>query len=117
MEAYEEMILLKVNRQEVSDPELVLKIVAMRSCVDKAANLVNSVKPIEDVPRMFQVKSSKTNEVYLVDLRGSNGPTCCCMDYTIRDVLSGIPCKHILAARLKQDRIQSEIQHDYGAVY
>ena len=109
------MIQLKVNRQEIQDPELALQIFSLRKRVDKAVDLVDRVKPLEDVPGMYQVKSSKSDEVYLVNLAGSNGPTCSCMDYTIRGSISGVPCKNIVACELRQDQATSLVA--YAEIY
>ena len=87
---------LKVNGSLVGDPGLALRLYCTQKRVDKAAGLVNSVEPLEDLPGMYQIKSSKSDEVYLVNLAGSNGPTCSCMDYMIRGSISGVPCKHII---------------------
>jgi uncharacterized Zn finger protein len=91
------MIQLRVNGSLVGDPELALRIFSLRKRVDRAAGLVDSVKPLER--GMYAVKSSRTDEVYVMDLRGQ---TCTCMDWTVR----GGSCKHQIAAKLACDRLE-----------
>jgi len=90
------MISLKVSRQ---DPGLALQISSMHKRLDKAADLVERVKPLEDVPGMFAVPSQSSKEVYVVDLRGQ---TCTCPDWQFR----AQQCKHQIAAKLAQDRLE-----------
>jgi hypothetical protein len=103
------LIQLKVNRQEIQDPELTLRIFSLRKRVDKAVDLVDRVKPLEDVPGMFQVKSSKSDEVYVVDLKGGS---CTCPDWQFR----AQQCKHQIAAKLVQDRLERS-HPDYAEIY
>ena len=91
------MIHLKVNRQEIQDPELALRIFSLRKRIDRAVDLVERVKPLER--GMFAVPSSKGTETYVVDLRGQ---TCTCPDYSMR----GNVCKHQIAAKLACDRLE-----------
>jgi hypothetical protein len=103
------MIQLRVSRQEIQDPELALRIFSLRRRVDKAADLVDSVKPLEDAPGMYAVKSSKTDEVYVVDL---SGQTCTCADWQFR----AQQCKHQIAAKLACDRLERS-KRDYAEIY
>lgn len=102
------MICLKINGKEIGDPELALQIFAMRRRVDKAADSVGKVKPLER--GMFEVSSQSSKEVYVVDLWGGS---CTCADWQFR----AQQCKHQIAAKLMQDRLESKIKHDYGQVY
>jgi len=90
------MIQLKVSNQEVQDPELAIKIFAMRKRVDKAADLVKQVKPLAS--GMFEVHSQTSKEIYVVDLQGES---CTCLDWQFR----ARQCKHQIAAKLAQDRL------------
>ena len=89
----------RVSRQRIQDPELALRIFSLRKRLDKAADLVDRVKPLEDVSGMYAVKSSKTDEIYVVDLQGGS---CTCPDWQFR----ARQCKHQIAARLMQDRLE-----------
>ena len=84
----------RVSRQ---DPGLALQISAMHRRLDKAADLVERVRPLER--GMYAVKSSKTDEIYVVDLQGGS---CTCPDWQFR----ARQCKHQIAARLMQDRLE-----------
>ena len=86
------MISLKVSRQ---NPPLTLQISSMHKRLDKAADLVERVRPLER--GMFAVPSQASKEVYVVDLWGG---TCTCPDWQFR----AQQCKHIIAAGLARRR-------------
>jgi len=75
--------------------------------VDKAAELVERVKPLER--GMFEVPSQTGKEVYVVDLQGGS---CTCPDWQFR----GQQCKHQIAAKLAQDRLERS-KRDYAEIY
>jgi hypothetical protein len=64
--------------------------------LDRSVSLVDTVE--EAAPGMYLVPSQKAPGVlYTVDLRAK---TCTCADWTFRGSVSGIACKHIMAAHL-----------------
>ena len=64
--------------------------------LDRACALVDVVGEV--APDIFTVKSQRDAErEYTVDLRSK---TCDCPDWTFRGSVSGLPCKHLMAAYL-----------------
>jgi hypothetical protein len=101
------MIQLRVSQQEIQDPELALRIFSLRKRLDKAADLVERVRPLER--GMFAVPSQTSKEVYVVDLQGGS---CTCPDWQFR----AQQCKHQIAAKLMQDRLERS-KRDYAEIY
>ena len=71
--------------------------------ISRAVQILDNVKA--DAPDIYLVKSQVSNKKYVTDLRAG---TCECPDWTHRGSVTGIPCKHILSARIKERLEQSQ---------
>ena len=68
------------------------------SRIERAIQIVDHVT--RDAPGIYIVQSqSKPKVKYVTDTRAG---TCSCPDWTFRGSVENIPCKHILAARIRE---------------
>jgi hypothetical protein len=71
--------------------------------LDRAIGMLDHVE--RNAPGIALVRSASKPKVrYVTDLRAG---TCECADFVFRGSINGTPCKHLLAARLKE-RLENE---------
>ena len=85
-----------------TSPEVVVQYFQVSGRISRAVTMLGNVSG--EGNEMYLVKSqTKPDTEYVTDLRNM---TCSCPDWTHRGSITGIPCKHLLAARLKEARNQ-----------
>ena len=102
------MLTVRVGDRENLESGMVLQIMAARKRMPKALELIDRVKHLEG--GMFEVPSQTSSEIYVVDLSVGS---CTCADWQFR----GQQCKHILAARLAHDRLETKIRRKIPRFY
>jgi len=79
-------------------PEQVVDFYRVSTRLDRAITILDHVE--RNAPGIALVRSASKPKVrYVTDLRAG---TCECPDFVFRGSITGIPCKHLLAARVKQ---------------
>ena len=79
-------------------PEQVLAYYRVSTRLDRAITILDHVE--RNAPDIALVRSASNPKVrYVTDLYAG---TCTCADFVFRGSLTGTPCKHVLAARVKE---------------
>ena len=79
-------------------PEQVVDFYRVSTRLDRAIAILDHVE--RNAPGIALVRSASKPKVrYVTDLRAG---TCECADWTFRGSVTGSPCKHLLAAKLKE---------------
>ena len=85
-----------------TSPEVVVQYFQVSGRISRAVTMLGNVSG--EGNEMFLVRSQTRPDVtYTVDLRSK---TCSCADWTLKGSITGLPCKHQIAAHLQRSKQQ-----------